>query len=523
MRGPGIMALYVSTIYYSVIGIWWLIRWKKVLTKDLFATLMMLYPIVLLAVYVQYHFPHLHLEMFATSVAIMLVSAFVMRPERQMDSLVEAASMQAYRDMCNRAFITQRPLCLVFLEIVNIDRIRLLVGRDELHAIIRSVAANLGNVLETGDVLYYLRNGMFCISPVNQDADHALRIAFKTHEEGKERSRKAPATPATRQKPGDHGHATQAPQDMQRPNMQMRACVVRIPYDVSDPQTLSAFVRRLGHLVPGSRVTSYEELSTYEDFDLNIALSSCIERAIRNRSFQVHYQPIMCLNDDRFHSAEALIRLHDPEFGWISPNLFIPEAEQSGAILAIGSIMLEKICEFLGGVDFESTGLSYIEVNLSTEQCIRPQMAIELLELMRAHSVDPRRINLEVTETSSSFSQLIVERNVSTLAEAGVTFSLDDFGTGYSNVTRALSLPFDLVKFDKSFVDAMKDDAALTVFSQSISMMKQIGKEVLVEGVETQEQALAIRNMGADYIQGYLYARPLPQDEFVSFLLDHNA
>ncbi|MDO4807202.1 MAG: EAL domain-containing protein [Coriobacteriales bacterium] len=513
VRGPGVMAIYLSTVYYSAIGVWWLFRWRKVLSDDEFATLMMLYPLVLLAVYVQYYYPHVHVEMFATSVSIMLVAAFVMRPERQMDSLVEAASLQAYRVMCNRAFITQRPLCLVYLGIVNLERLRELVGQDELHAIINRVATSLTSVLETGDILYYLRNGMFCISPVNLDADHALRIAFKTHEEGKARSKRPPTIPSTT--PPAHVAPV--------PSMEMRSCVVRIPYDVSDSQALSTFVRRFSHLVPDSRVTSFEELSMHEDFALNMALSTCIERAIQQRSFQVYYQPILCLEDGRFHSAEALVRLQDPQFGWISPGLFIPEAEQSGAILGIGSILLDKICAFLGQVDYASTGLSYVEVNLSTEQCIRPQMALELLELMRAHGVDPSRINLEITETSSSFSQRIIERNVRTLAESGVTFSLDDYGTGYSNIARALSLPFDLIKFDKSFVDNMGDSATSTVLAQSIAMMKQVGKQVLVEGVETAAQAKALRAMGADYIQGYLYSRPLPQEEFVSFLLKHNA
>lgn len=524
---PGVTIIYASTAYYSAIGIWWLLRWKKVLSEDEFATLMMLYPLVLLAVYVQHYFPHLHIEMFAISVSIMLVSAFIMRPERQMDSLVEAASLQAYRNMCSRAFVTQRPLCLVYLEIVNIDRLRELVGRDEFHTIVSRVAKGLTSTLEPGDTLFYLRNGLFCISPVNLDTDHALRIAFKTHEEGKARSKRFLAAQAAQADPANTSttgpNRTIAPPAQQQPGIEMRSCVVRVPFDVSDEQTLSSFVRRFSHLVPDSRVTSFEELSMHEDFALNMALSTCIANAIRQRSFQVYYQPILCLRDNRFHSAEALVRLNDPTFGWISPSLFIPEAEQSGAILQIGRILLDKICAFLGTVDFAKTGLSYVEVNLSTEQCIQPQMAGELLELMHIHGVDPAHVNLEITETSSAFSQRIIERNVRTLAKSGVTFSLDDYGTGYSNVMRALTLPFDLVKLDKSFVDHMHTEEARIVLEQSISMMRQVGKKVLVEGVETTQQADALRAMGADYIQGYLYSRPLPQDEFVRFLLEHNS
>lgn len=502
-RGPGIMAIYASTAYYSAIGIWWLIRWKRVLSDDEFATLMMLYPLVLLAVFVQYNFPHLHVEMFATSVAIMLVSAFVIRPERQTDSLVQAASLQAYRDMCNRCFVTQKPLCLVYLEIIHMERLRTLVGKDELQTTVSLVAANLNRSLESGDVLFYLRNGLFCISPANLDEGHALAIAQRTHEEGRARA--------------------MANKGDQPAPMEMRSCVVRVPQDVSDIQTLSSFVRRFGSLVPTSRVTSFSELSRQSDFEINMALSSCVQKAIHNRSFEVYFQPILTLADNRFHSAEALVRLHDPQFGWIPPSLFIPEAEQSGAIVQIGSILLEKICAFLSSLKSMDLGLSYVEINLSTEQCVRPHLAHEVLGLLEAYDIEPSYINLEITETSSAFSQHIVEGNVRSLAEAGVSFSLDDFGSGYSNVTRVLALPFDLVKFDKSFVDAMDSEATSVVLAQSISMMKQIGKKVLVEGVENADQANMLRAMGADYIQGYLYAKPLPQDEFVAFLLEHNA
>ena len=212
------------------------------------------------------------------------------------------------------------------------------------------------------------------------------------------------------------------------------------------------------------------------------------------------------------------MRLHDPTYGWVSPALFIPEAEQSGAIVAVGSILLDKICAFLGSADLDALGMEYVEANLSVDQCIRPQLADEVLGLLGRYGVEPSRVNLEMTETSGSFSQEVVERNVRRLSAAGVSFSLDDYGTGYSNVTRALDLPFSLVKFDKSFVDALDDEQVRAVLAQSIAMMKSIGKSVLVEGVESQEQADAVRAMGADYIQGYLYARPLPQDEFEAFL-----
>lgn len=500
-HGPLIWVLYGTAAYYSLVGIAWLIRWRELLSRSEFFTLMAIYLIVFTSFVVEFAFPALHIDMFITSIAMMLLSAFVIRPERRLDSLVGAASLPAYREMCRRAFLSERRLCLVYLEIVNLERLRDLVGKDELQDIVRKVSANLSNQLERDDTLYYLRNGSFCIVPRNPDADHALGIARRAHEEGRAKSM------------GNEERSRRT---------EMRTCIVRIPEDVPDNDTLKAFVRRFAHLAPKSCVTTYDELARRDGFDLEMALSDIVARAIEDHSFMVHYQPIWSLEEQRFPSAEALVRLHDPTFGSVPPTMFIPEAEQNGSIDEIGAILLEKICAFLGNVDFEATGLEYLEVNLSAEQCMRPELAGELLELMGKYGVEPKRMNLEVTETASLFSQEAIDANVRELSAAGVAFSLDDYGTGYSNATRMLNLPFSLVKLDKSFIDNLGDPAVHAMLASTIALLKSIGKRVLAEGVETREQADALAEMGVDYIQGYYYAKPMPQDEFLAFLEERN-
>lgn len=504
-RGPLILVLYASSLYYSLVGMAWLLRWRRILTYDTFATLALLYPIVCTSAIIQYFIPKMRLEMFVTSVVLMLLSDFVMRPERQFDALADAASLQAYREMCERAFITDKPMCLVYTEIVSIERLRELVGKDGMQTIVRTVSINLHHMLAPGDVLYYLRNGLFCIAPHNIDANRALSIARTAHEQ------KRALSPAHIEHPVEH------PDDLE-----LRTCVIRVPEDVHDLSTLRNFVRRFSHLVPTSSVTSFAELSKMEDFELQMSLSDVVTNAIRKRTFEVFYQPIYCMADGHFHSAEALVRLNDPQFGYVSPALFIPEAEYNGAIQQIGSILLDKIFAFMGGMDYDTTGFHYVEVNLSADQCVRAHTARELLDLAQRYNVAPPRINLEITETSSTYSHQAIARNVRTLAEAGFSFSLDDYGTGYSSLTRALDLPFSLVKFDKTLADGTDDPATRTVVEQSIAMMHSIGKHVLVEGVETREQVELLRAMGADYIQGFYFARPMPQDELVAFLHEHN-
>ena len=504
-RGPLVLVLYAIAGYYSAIGISWLIHWRPALTEDEFVTLLALYPLIFSSTFIQYMYPNLHIEMFIMSVAMMLVSAFIIRPEKRLDSLVHAGSLQAYRAMCAQTFVTKKPRCFVYLEIVNLEKLRNLLGKDELHNVVNRVAANLTRTLESNDTLYYLRDGLFCIVPRNPDADHARQIALKTHEEGKTRS-----------------HVNNVGGVPTMTEMQMRTCIVRVPEDVSNIDTLNLFIRRFAHLVPQSEVVMFSDLAKREGFALEMALSDVVSLAIAKRSFEVHYQPIWCVRDGRFHSAEALGRLNDPDFGRVSPGMFIPEAEQNGSIMKIGSILIEKTYRFMGEIDFEDTGLEYVEVNLSVEQCINPEMAADLIAVSRQYSVDPTRVNLEITETSSSFSQEIVSENMSTLTNAGFSFSLDDYGTGYSNAIRALSLPFSLVKIDKSFVDGMDDPSMRTILAETVTMMKAIGKEVLAEGAETKEQVDALTALGVDYIQGFYFSKPLPEDEFIAFLAERN-
>lgn len=501
VAGSHIWILYAAATYYALIGIAWLVRWRKLLSSLEFTTLLLLYPIVFVSLIVEHELPDLHINMFITSVSMLIVSAFVIRPENRFDTLVNAASLPAYREMCRRAFLSDRPLCLVCLEIVNLERLRDLVGKDELQNIVRNVSANLSSRLERDDVLYYLRNGSFCIMSRNLSIDHALRVAHQAHSEGKMRSMDS---------------------DERSARTMMRTCVVRIPHDVPDNDTLKAFVRRFSHLMPQTGVTTFEELSKQENFGLEMALSDIVKRSIEDHSFTVYYQPIWNLANKRFQSAEALIRLDDPTFGQISPAMFIPEAEQNGLIDEIGDILFEKICAFLGRVDYRATGLDYLEVNLSAEQCIQPNLASNLIALMHEHGVEPRRMNLEITETSSAFSQKVIDANVHTLSAAGVTFSLDDYGTGYSNAIRMLSLPFSVVKFDKSLVDGLGDPSVRTMLSSTITMLHSIGKQTLAEGVETAEQTETLAKMGIDFIQGYHYAKPMPEDEFLAFLEEHN-
>jgi EAL domain-containing protein (putative c-di-GMP-specific phosphodiesterase class I) len=172
--------------------------------------------------------------------------------------------------------------------------------------------------------------------------------------------------------------------------------------------------------------------------------------------------------------------------------------------------------------DLSALGISRVEINLSVAQCLQRELPERIRELQEKYRIDPRQVNFEVTETLFDNLGGIMDKNLRTLSDMGYTFSLDDYGVGYSNIQRLRALPLDIIKIDKSMVDDMFTMDGEVIIENTVRMMKGIRKELVVEGVETEKEAKACEDLSCDYIQGFYYARPLPAEEFVRFLREHN-
>lgn len=248
-------------------------------------------------------------------------------------------------------------------------------------------------------------------------------------------------------------------------------------------------------------------------------MEKIIKRAIEEDNFQVYYQPIYSFKDEKITSAEALLRLIDPEEGFVSPSEFIPIAEQNGTILKIGEMVFEKVFQFISENDIKKIGIQYIEINISAIQCMQEELASDVLMLLDKYGVKKDMINLEITETATVDSPKILLKNMKELFEAGISFSLDDFGTGYSNITSLMSLPLDIIKFDKILVDmASSHERGKGVIDSSVAMVKKMGLKIVAEGIEEEPQVNMLEDMGVDYLQGYYFSRPLPQEKFLEFI-----
>ena len=295
-------------------------------------------------------------------------------------------------------------------------------------------------------------------------------------------------------------------------------CLAKCPEDIDNFQSLISFGTDFHEKLPYNGEVIHADGSTVKRMvSLLTGMDSIIERALANHGFHVYYQPIYSIEKKRFVSAEALLRLIDEKEGFISPEIFIPAAEKSGAIHKIGDYVLTEVFQFIASSEYKKLGLEYIEINLSVSQCMHHGLADSILESMSRYGVSSNQVNLEITESAASYDQSVMSENLEQLSAAGLTFSLDDYGTGYSNMYRIAALPLKIVKLDKTFVNN-QNSKMWTILQNTVRMIKDLNMEIVVESIETEEMVKKFSDLKCDFIQGYFFSKPIPQREFVEFI-----
>jgi diguanylate cyclase (GGDEF)-like protein/PAS domain S-box-containing protein len=274
----------------------------------------------------------------------------------------------------------------------------------------------------------------------------------------------------------------------------------------------------------GRNRVNYFTKSMQETAQLRMHLVRDIHQALTKNQFSVYYQPIVALASGRIHKAEALLRWNHPDKGFISPAVFIPVAEDTGAIHEIGSLVYRDAVEQIKTWRSDYDPDFQISVNKSPVQFLTDEAEQDdWLEHLRLQEVSPKGVVIEITEgvllesTANSYARL---RH---LRHAGMQIAIDDFGTGYSSLAYLKRFDIDYLKLDKSFVSNLENDASDLALSEAIVVMAhKLGIRVIAEGVETQAQQAILKKIGCDYAQGYLFAKPMPAGEFEVLLANES-
>ena len=258
--------------------------------------------------------------------------------------------------------------------------------------------------------------------------------------------------------------------------------------------------------------------------DRRLQLEQLISVAIEKDLLFVNYQPKYD-HQHKIYSAEALVRMRDENGDIVSPGEFIPVAEESGLIVKIGDHIIEKVFGFIkkNRLDIERSGIKSIAINVSPTQYSAPGFVDKVVAYAKQFDIDPGFIILEITEEVVAGSIDAVLDVMIQLKKHGFKFSIDDFGTGYSSLRYLRNFPLDELKIDKSFVDdVLEDDKALAIVKTIIDMAHNLKFNVVAEGVENADQFNILRQHGCELYQGYLFSRPLTENDFLGQLKTHN-
>jgi diguanylate cyclase (GGDEF)-like protein len=236
-----------------------------------------------------------------------------------------------------------------------------------------------------------------------------------------------------------------------------------------------------------------------------------LRQALDNGEFELLYQPQINLGSSQVEGFEALIRWNSPELGRISPDQFIRIAEETQLIIPIGEWVLRTACEFIRTVHDRGDRTPIVSVNVSVVQLISHRFVEMVIDILKETRVDPRYLELEVTESMVIESLDLIGDKLTRLNEYGVNIALDDFGSGFSSLSHLMKLPITTLKIDKSFIEQIpdsRDDRPIT--GLIIRLAKDMGIKVVAEGVQKYVQLVYLKKYECDCIQGYLFSEPLP-------------
>jgi len=246
--------------------------------------------------------------------------------------------------------------------------------------------------------------------------------------------------------------------------------------------------------------------------------------ALETGQLELFYQPIIAMDRLKVIGCESLIRWRHPQRGLVPPLEFIGLAEESGLIIPIGLWIIQEATQACLRFLNPDRDFAFVSINLSGKQFIPGDLVEHIKRIFQQENIDPAQIKFEITESILMANPLDAANSLNALKEIGSTIAIDDFGTGYSSLSYLHRFPIDTLKIDKSFVSTMLDNSKSYEIVKSLCILaKAIGMSIVAEGIEKAEEHKLLCEMGVDYGQGYFYAKPMPESEFCSYLLKHQA
>jgi diguanylate cyclase (GGDEF)-like protein len=434
------------------------------------------------------------------------------------DSLTGLPNRALFRDRLSRAMAraqrTGAPMALMFLDLDRFKLVNDSLGHEVGDRLLQHVARTLTQCLRNVDSVSLAGEDLFVLSRLGGDEFTVIVESIGTAEDAAHVARRLL-------------DAVNAPFIVGEEEIVVSASIGISMYPTDDID-LDGLIRHTDMAMYRSKSLGRGTYSFFSD-DLNAAVSTrvslegSLRRAIERSEFQLYFQPKANLRSGAVTGVEALVRWHRPGHGMVPPDRFISVLEDTGMILPVGAWVIRAACEQLAAWDRLGLPQMRLAVNLSARQFRHLYLASLVEDSLRENSIDPQRLEIELTESLLMEDTETNRAMMENFRRMGVRLAIDDFGTGHSSLSYIKRFNVDTLKIDRSFVHSLPDNADdMAIVAAVIAMGRSMRMGLVAEGVETNEQADVLRELGCDEMQGYLLARPMPGGDFAAWLLDHN-
>jgi diguanylate cyclase (GGDEF)-like protein len=414
------------------------------------------------------------------------------------DALTGLPNRQLFKDRLEREIAharrTQTQIALIYIDLDRFKNVNDSMGHSAGDALLRGVSEQLVSQLRESDTLARLGGDEFVViapGPQEQPA-HVLAERLQA--------------------------ALREPIVVQGATCFAQASVglAVYPQDGTDVESLlrNADIAMYRSKVAGPGGITYFEEAMNLDAQRRLLVEQRLRLALRSGDLGVEFQAKVNLNDGSLGGFEALARWNDSQLGVVPPVEFIAVAEECGLINELGAWVLNEACSTYRKLREQGIDLRQVSVNVSMRQLRDDRLVNEVRDALLRHTMTPESLEIEVTESTLAGNQREVSTLLETLRRMGVRIAIDDFGTGYSSMSVLSELPTDALKIDRSFVTASATQgASRSVVEAIITIAHLLGKSTVAEGVETSEQVRILRELGCDFAQGYLFAKPVRAKE----------
>jgi diguanylate cyclase (GGDEF)-like protein len=416
------------------------------------------------------------------------------------DMLTELPNRFSFWQTLEKHIISNQPFYLLYADINDFRQYNEFYGHDEGDKLLIELSKRINSVIKTSDFIARVGGDEFTIILSNIDNQTACKAAI-------ERIINSINIPFNTK-------------NSEHTNISLSIGAANYPNDAQSVEELMKFVDLSAYNGKKNKINSIQFYSkSMKDASHNlIQTERDLRQAIKNDEFELYLQPIIDIKTNCINKAEALIRWNHPKNGLISPDQFIPIAEKSGLIIAIGEWVISRTCQMakeLGLLGFDIK----ISMNLSPSQVTDSKLFSYLCSCIKSNQIDPGLLELEVTEGVLLDDYSIADKLLSNVRAIGMSVSVDDFGTGYSSLSHLKKLPLDFLKIDRSFIkEIVTDDNDKAIVRAVIAMAHNLNLCVTAEGVETKEQLSFLVDNLCNSIQGYIFSRPIKLHHFIKLL-----